>query len=240
MARGLLIRGMLSGVLAAFLAVLFARIFAEPQMDLAIGFEAGRAAMAHAMAEPEEVSRATQKGIGLLTAVVLYGGAVGGIFSLVFAVIYGRVAQIGPRSLALLLSFAAFLAIAVVPALKDPANPPAVGFHETVGIRTAAYFIMIGCSLAFLVLSVRFARLSTPRIGSFNGALLGAAVYVVSIAMACFLLPVINEVPPAFPAVVLWNFRVAALATQALLWSTIGISFGLLSERLIKAANSRR
>lgn len=240
MARGLLIRGMLAGVLAAIIAILFARIFAEPQIDLAIAFEASRAAAAHAMAEPAVVSRATQKGLGLLTAVVFYGAAVGGIFSLVFAAAYGRLAQIGPRSLALLLAFAAFLAIVIVPTLKYPANPPAIGLPETIGMRTLAYFTMVTCSLAFLALSIRFARLSAPRIGSFNGALFGSAIYLVSIACAFALLPTINEVPQAFPAVVLWNFRVASIATQALIWSTIGLSFGLLAEHYMLTTNSQR
>lgn len=240
MARGLLIRGMLAGILAAVIAVLFARVFAEPQIDLAIQFEASRAVAAHAMTEPEVVGRATQKGIGLLTAVVVYGAAVGGIFSLVFTFMYGRLWQIGPRLLALLLAFAAFLAIAIVPTLKYPANPPAVGLPETIGIRTGAYFTMVACSLAFLVLSVRFARQSASRIGSFNGALIGAAAYVGSIALTLSLLPAINEVPPTFPAIVLWNFRVASIGTQALLWTTIGLSFGFLAERFLLAAARQR
>ncbi|WP_254557534.1 CbtA family protein, partial [Salmonella enterica] len=81
---------------------------------------------------------------GLFTALALYGAAVGGIFSLVFAYGYGRFGRIGPRSFALLLAGLAFLLIVIVPGIKYPQTPPAVGQHETVGIRTAAYFMMIG------------------------------------------------------------------------------------------------
>src|ERR1700740_74592 len=99
MTKDLLWRGMLVGILAAMLATLFARVVAEPQIDRAIGVEETH--KAHDMMamgsmpahehEEELVSRETQKSAGLLTALVLYGAAVGGIFSLVFAYGYGRI-----------------------------------------------------------------------------------------------------------------------------------------------------
>lgn len=238
MARNLLIRGMFAGVIAAVLATLFARLFAEPQVDLAIAFESGHAAMAHAMnaaPEPELVSRVTQKGLGLLTAVILYGAAVGGLFALAFALAYGRVGQIGPRSLALLLAAGAFIAVALVPALKYPATPPAVGLHETVGFRTLAYFAMIGSSLAALVLSIKAARGLAGRLGGFDAMLAGAALYVAVVVAAQLALPAIDEVPGDFPAVLLWTFRVASLGMQALLWAVIGLVFGALAERQLRA-----
>jgi predicted cobalt transporter CbtA len=53
-------------------------------------------------------------------------------------------------------------------------------------------------------------------------------------------LPVINEVPAAFPAVLLWKFRVAAIGMQVILWTTIGLLFGALAERLQRAASTGR
>lgn len=44
--------------------------------------------------EPELVSRHTQAGIGLLTGVVTYGAAFGGLFALTFASAYGRVGRL--------------------------------------------------------------------------------------------------------------------------------------------------
>jgi predicted cobalt transporter CbtA len=240
MTRELLIRGMLAGVFAAILAVLFARILAEPQVDLAIAFEASHhASMHHAAAaapEPELVSRATQKGLGLLTAVGLYGAAVGGIFALVFAVVYGRIGSIGPRSLALLLALGAFLAIALVPALKYPPTPPAVGQHETVAFRTIAYFAMIAFSVVALILSIKLGTRIVARAGMLNGILLGAGGYVMLVSLLQFVLPPINEVPAGFPAVVLWNFRIAAIAMQAVLWAMIGLSFGAMADRVLRRA----
>ena len=250
MARDLLIRGMLAGILAAFIVTLFARMVAEPQVDLAIAFEASHEQAehnhtGHAMAmpvapEPELVSRATQKGIGLLTATTLYGAAVGGIFSLVFAVIYGRVGRLGPRSLSLLMAIGAFIAIALVPALKYPATPPAVGQHETVVFRTLTYFSMIALSIVALVIATKIGRAIAARTGPFNAMLIAAAAYIGIIVAVQFVLPAINEVPADFPAVVLWRFRIASLGVQAVLWVAIGISFGAMAERVLRKSAASR
>jgi hypothetical protein len=249
MARSLLIRGMSVGVIAALLVMLFARVIAEPQVDLAIAFEARQEAHAaslapdHIMAadEPEIVSRGTQKGLGLLTALGLYGAAMGGIFSLVFAASYGRLGTaIGPRTLSLLLASGAFLAIALVPALKYPPTPPAVGLHETVAFRTLVYFAMIALSLASLVMAIRTGRGLAARIGVFNAVLAAAGLYVLAMIVVQLTLPVVDEVPADFPATVLWQFRIASLGMQAILWSVIGIGFGALAETLLRAQQSRR
>lgn len=241
MAKTLLWRGMLAGILAALLATMVARTVAEPQIDLAIGYEESHAV--HAMVahhdapvpvEEELVSRDTQKGAGLFTALALYGAAVGGMFALIFAYGYGRVGRLGPRSFALLLAALAFLLIVIVPSLKYPQTPPAVGWHETVGIRTGAYFMMIGLSIAsaLIAANIRTALLRSRR--GIDATLLAAASYALLVGIGQFLLPAINEVPDDFPAVLLWNFRIASIASQFVLWATIGIAFGLLAERALK------
>jgi Probable cobalt transporter subunit (CbtA) len=53
----------------------------------------------------------------------------------------------------------------------------------------------------------------------------------VAIAIVQYVLPEINEVPEQFSAIVLWRFRVAALGIQVVLWTTIGLLFGVLTER---------
>jgi len=241
----LLWRGMLAGVIAALFAFVFARVFAEPQVDLAIAYEASHeqvemAHMAHGAVttptapEPELVTRSTQKGLGLLTAVTLYGAAVGGIFALVFAYAYGRWARLSPRVLALVLAGAAFVAITLVPALKYPPTPPAVGQHETVALRTAAFFLMIALSVISGVTALNLGRKLRVRLGALNAGFAAAGAYVVLISATQALLPRINEVPSDFPAVVLWNFRVASIGMQAVLWVMIGIGFGAMAKRVIQ------
>jgi predicted cobalt transporter CbtA len=239
MVKHLLLRGMIAGVLSALLAVLFVRVFGEPAIDLAIAFEqsheahAGMAAMGGG---PEIVSRSTQAGIGLLTAVGMYGAAIGGIFALVFSFAYGRIGRIAPRNLALLLALAGFVAIALIPALKYPSTPPAVGKHETVAFRTAAYFGMILLSVVCLAFSANMAIALRKKHGTLNAVLVMAGIYVVTVFVAGWFMPGINEVPTDFPAIVLWDFRVSSIGMQAVLWTVLGISFGLLAEPVLRNA----
>lgn len=238
MTKSLLWRGMVAGIMAALLATMFARLTAEPQIDLAIGYESAHAAhhgdapMPHE--EEELVSRATQKGTGLLTAMILYGAAVGGIFSLLFAYGYGRFGQAGPRSFALLLAGLAFLLVVIVPGIKYPQTPPAVGSHDTVGLRTAAYFAMIALSVGGAVIAsqLRAALLRSRR--GIDATLLAIGGYIALVFLGQFLLPVVNEVPADYPATLLWDFRVAAILTQMILWATIGIAFGLWAEHVMR------
>ncbi|MCI4591724.1 CbtA family protein [Sphingobium sp. BYY-5] len=234
MTKDLLWRGMLAGILAALLSTLCARVIAEPQVDLAIAYEASHAAHDMGGGEEELVSRATQKGAGLLTALTLYGAAVGGIFSLVFAYGYGRIGRMGPRSFALLLAGLAFLLVVIVPAIKYPQTPPAVGRHETVGVRTAAYFAMIVLSLGAAVIAGRLRMALSRSWRRIDAVLLAIGAYLLLVMLGQYLLPTIDEVPEHFPASLLWNFRVAAMATQLVLWATIGVAFGLSAERLLQ------
>jgi hypothetical protein len=115
MARALLIRGMLADGLAGLLACGFAWIFGEPQVDVAIGFEQHMHAAAGEASQPEIVSRAVQSTAGLLTSILVYGCALGGIFSLVFAYAYGRFGSLDPRATAATLAAAGFLTLILVP-----------------------------------------------------------------------------------------------------------------------------
>ena len=124
-----------------------------------------------------------------------------------------------------------FVAVYLVPNLKYPANPPAVGEPETIGIRTALYFVMIAISLAAMIASLAIKRLLVARFGEWNSNLLVAACYIVLVGIAALLLPAVNEVPEQFPAVVLWNFRVASIGAQLIMWATLGLLFGALSQR---------
>jgi predicted cobalt transporter CbtA len=239
LARDLLVRGMLAGLLAALLAVLFARLVGEPQVDLAITFEDAHARAMGMAQDAELVSRAVQKSLGLLTAIVLYGSALGGLFSIIFTLCYGRVAVLGPRTLALLLAIAAFAAVTLAPALKYPPNPPGVGLPGTIDYRTQTYFAMLVFSVVGLLIAGFAGRKLMPRFGVLNGVLAAVGAYILIVAGLILAMPTINEVPSDFPANVLWNFRIASLGIQVVLWSAIGVIFGLLAEHRLRAAHRR-
>jgi len=71
------------------------------------------------------------------------------------------------------------------------------------------------------------------RLGTWNAVIAAAAVYVVVVAIAGYVMPPVNEVPAAFSAVVLWNFRLASLGMQVILWTTLGLGFGALAAHTL-------
>ena len=228
----LLLRGMLAGLLAGFLAFGFAKVFGEPQVDRAIGFEEQMSKAQGAPEEPELVSREVQASIGLFTGVAVVGTAMGGLFALAFAFFNGRLlVDLSPRTATIIIAALGFLAIYLVPNLKYPANPPAVGSPETIGYRTQLYFGMIVFSLAALAIAISAGRQFFAQVGGWNVIMIGAGVYIVLTGLAGYFLPPINEVPNGFPADLLWKFRVDSLAIQGILWMAIAIIFGMLVER---------
>jgi predicted cobalt transporter CbtA len=230
MVRTLLVRGMIAGLCAGVIAGGFAEIVGEPQVDRAITFEA-----AHAdAAEPhhhEPVSRGVQKTLGLFTALAVYGASFGGLFALAFAAVFRRVGRAGAMVTAVWLAAAVFVAVILVPFLKYPANPPAVGDPDTIGSRTELYFSMVAISVLSAVAALRLARQAAARWGQSVAPLVGVAAFLALVIAAGLALPGVDEVPRDFPATTLWHFRVASLGTQVVLWSSLGLLFGAAAQR---------
>lgn len=244
----LLMRGMIVGIIAAFVAFAFARTFGEPQVDLAIAFEdqmnalAAPAADATAAPPAEEapvVTRDTQAGLGLLIGILGYGMAIGGMFSLVFALAYGRLGTLGARGTSALLALAAFVATALVPQLKYPANPPAVGFDDTIAARTTLYFLLLAISIAAMVVMLVVARRLWDQRGGWAASITAGAVWVAIIVLAFIALPAINEMPEGFDPLVIWHFRVVSLGIHLILWLVVGLVFGAVAERFLESRPQR-
>jgi hypothetical protein len=239
MIRQLLVRGMLVGLAAGLLAFPVAYALGEPPVQAAIDFEEAHAAPG-AAAEPEVVSRGTQRTAGLLTGLVVMGVALGGLFALVFAWAYGRIGPYGARLTAALLALGAYLTIVVVPFTKYPANPPATGVPETIGSRTALFVAMISISIVAAVAASRIRRELLPRLGDWSAAIAAVASFVALVVVAQLVLPAVDEIPAGFPADVMWEFRLASLAISATLWAAIGLGFGAAAERVLAAQSGQR
>jgi Probable cobalt transporter subunit (CbtA) len=236
----LILRGFILGIVAGLLAFGWAKVFGEPSVEAAVQFESAQddARRATVIAagrqpepeEPEIFSRTVQSGIGLLTGVVVVGAGLGCMFAILFAFANGRIGSLGPGPTSVLIAFYGLVSVYVVPALKYPANPPSIGQPETIKYRTGLYFLMMAISVASTLGALLLQRRLAPRHGGWNGSLIAVGAYLVVIAASFVLLPGINEVPAGFPAVTLWNFRLASLGLQTVLWGGIGVLFGYVAE----------
>lgn len=269
MEKRIILRGVLVGALAGLLAFVFARIFAEPQIQAAIDYESGRDAAQAVLDKaaglpveppgPDIFSRTIQANLGIGAGMILFGVAMGAMFAVAYAVCLGRVGNVRPRTLSLLVAGGGFLGIYLVPFVKYPANPPSIGHPDTIGPRGGLYVLMVVCSVAFLLGAVWLGRRLRRRFGTWNAVLLSGAAFVVAIGVVMALLPSLGElaanvrdyghqatetplplrnaagtiVYPGFPADVLFNFRFYSIAAQLILWATIGLAFAPLAERLL-------
>jgi hypothetical protein len=243
----LLWRGMIVGFFAGLLAFGILKTMGEPAVDKAIAFESAmdeaKAKAEHDAAvakgenpgpiveEPELVSRPVQGGIGLFTGVTTYSIAFGGLFSLAFAICYGRMGNWSPRVTAALLALSGFLAVYAVPILKYPANPPSIGNPDTIGLRTAIYFGMILLSLGSMIAAWNVRNRLMEHLGAWNATIVAAVVFLVAVVIFALVMPPLDETPEGFPAVVLWQFRMASLGAQAIIWTVLGLGFGAWVER---------
>jgi hypothetical protein len=269
MVRKLILRGALAGGIAGLLAFVFARIFAEPQIDKAISYESGRDA-AQALLDkaaglpapppgPDIFSRTIQSTVGVGTGMIFFGIAMGLLFAVAYSLCLGRVGNLRPRPLALLVAAGGFLGVYLVPFIKYPANPPSIGHPETIRDRGGLYLLMMVCSVAFLILAVWLGQRLRDRYGNWNASLLAGTFFVIAAGLLMVALPSLGhlaynvqhfgnhatETPlplvnahgtvvyPGFPADVLFTFRFLSVAAQLILWTTIALCFAPLAERVL-------
>jgi len=233
MLRNLLLCGLLAGLCGGLLATGFARVVGETQINQAIAFEDSQYKAQGLPPEKPVVSRSLQSSLGLLTAAVVYGLALGGLFALAFAAAYGRIGRASPARTSILMAAGAFVVLYLVPFIKYPANPPSVGDPDTITKRTALYLIMILISLLAAIAAVRLRKVLSERWSGTTATLVAGFGFLLVVVVAGALLPPINEVPKTFPAVTLFRFREASLGMQLVIWTTIGLVFAATAERVM-------
>lgn len=231
MVRTLLVRGMLAGLAAAVCAWVFAYLVGEPALDGGIAYEDMLAAASGEAGGEAMVGRGVQSTVGLLVALLIYGVAIGGIFALVFAGVYGRIGRLSGRATSAVLALVGYVVVVLVPFLKYPSNPPASSADDTIGLRTGTFVLMLALSIAVAVAAVVAGRRLVARFGAWNGVLLAVLGYVVVMGVIGALLPTVAETPADFPAVVLYDFRLSTLGLHLVLWAVLGLLFGALVDR---------
>ena len=220
------VRGAVSGAVAGLLTSVAAYFFLEPTLSAAIALEG-----------PSDgegpVSRQTQKLLGMQLGFVFAGLALGLLFAVAYRVLPSR-ADAWQRSLGL--AAGGFAALALIPQLRYPANPPGVGDPETIAGRTSGYLLAV--MLGVVVVSGAYAALRALRDRGVSApvrhsAVAGMAVLAVAIGFA--LLPD-NTDPVGAPAELVWQFRIRSIGLLALLYAGLGAFFAFLTLRTSNTA----
>ncbi|MFJ5696068.1 CbtA family protein [Arthrobacter sp. NPDC093125] len=241
--RSSVLRGLLAGLIAGLLAGGVAYFTGESLVDQAIAIEEAGAAThshdstaaghSHGTEDGPLISREGQRA-GLFLATSLTGGSFGVLLGIVWFPLSRKLGH-GSTTLSVLpLAGAGWTAIAAVPWLLVPPNPPAVGATETIDYRTNLWVIAVLLGLAAVITWFVVRRWEESRPGSsvvlkVLPGLTAAAIVIVGWQ----LLPDSGTDYNGFPADLLWNFRLASAATQLTLWLVLGVAFQFLLERKV-------
>ena len=239
--RSIALRGVAAGAVAGVASALVQLLVTEIPIRAALAVEAAREASGdghgHSHGGEELVGRGTQV-VGGMLGVVIVGVAVGLVFATAYALSKRWFAAGTPFTRSFAFGAAVFGAVALLPWLKYPANPPAVGDPETVDHRTALYLGVVVAGLVIVwgasLLADRLREQSQPVRTTAVLLAVTAAVAVVLLAFPAS--P--DTIPADMPVAVLWQFRLSSLAQLATLYVGIGVVFGLLVDPATRRAKT--
>lgn len=129
--------------------------------------------------------------------------------------------------------------MALVPTLTSPPTPPAVGDPGTIGARSGWYLVAISIALAGVVVLwwlASWLRSSTSLGAPARQAMVGLGA-LVAVAALMLALPLPQD-PIEIPGRLLWEFRLASMGTQLLLWAGIAGVNGRLWQRATTPASA--
>ena len=230
-----LTRALAAGAVAGVLMGAYMYLVVEPTVDEAIELEGMLAASepveAGAVDDPPLFDRDEQTAGGV-AANVIYALIVSCIFGTVFARVRHRLPGATDLARSVWLAVVAFGAVALLPAIKYPANPPAVGDPDTVDERTVQYLGLIVVSLVVTVVLFRVGRALGQRVGRSTQTVAVSAITVVAFGVVLAALPgTPDAIGPDVPAALVWDFRLRSIGGLALLWGALGLGLGWLLDR---------
>ena len=222
-----------AGLAAGALSGAWYVLVTERTIAPALAIEDARVAMGTAGHDDAMVTRTTQI-IGGVIGAMIGGLLIAVILAAVFAGVRHRLPARSDFGRLVVLSAVGFAVFALLPALKLPANPPAVGDPDTVGARTAIYggLLAAGLVIAMLVAAV-VSALRSHEVSPPVTVIAAVVVAIVLVALVVILFPGSPDaIPDDVSATVVWDFRLASLGQLAVLWATLGLVGGTLVERL--------
>ena len=231
-------RGVVAGLAGGAASALFLLLVGERTIGDAIRLEEK-----HGGGGQELFTRGTQVFGGAL-GVILVSVALGVVFAITFAAVRHRLPGRNDWQRSIVWAATAFVLVYLVPFVKYPPNPPAVGDPETIDERTILYFVVVAWSIGAAFLAVRLGvwlrrRQYTDPVRQSTVAV----TWIVLVAIGFMMLPGSPDAVTA-PATLIWRFRIASAGGALVLWGVTGVVFGLMSltaaRRTERAQNESR
>ena len=222
-----------SGAIAGIVLGLINQAIVEPFIDKAISIETQRHMTRGESIDTAQQSqyRVWQKG-GEVVAAAMYGISLSALFGIVF--VYSRHSLPGftSKKKALFLAAIMFFVIFLIPALKYPANPPAVGNPSTIYYRETLYVGFIALSgFSALALALSYSKLNTYLLERKMTVLLIVPLIYAVIMISAYIAFPPNPDKVTIPANLMISFRIASVFTIGLFWGVLGMIVGLFWDR---------
>ena len=227
---------LLAGAIAGTILGAINQVAVEPYIDYAVELEMQNTNQSNQIISPAEFTayRLWQRGGEMLAGTIL-GLSIGSLFGIVFAYTHNSVPGSNNKKKALIVAGIMWFVLFLIPALKYPANPPAVGDPETIYYRQSLY-------VAFLVIS-GFSALGLAFLYRKMGALnikkaIIPAAYAAIISGAYLAMPA-NPDPINAPTDLVMGFRITSAITISVFWGLLGVIFGTFWDKLNPSKTAR-
>jgi predicted cobalt transporter CbtA len=230
---------LLAGAIAGTILGAINQVVVEPYIDHAIELEMLQqnttAQSGQVITNPAEFAayRFWQKG-GEIIAGTILGLSIGSLYGIVFAYTRGSISGTNNnKKKALIVAGIMWLVLFLMPALKYPPNPPAVGNPETIYYRQSLYVAFLAISgfsalgLAFLYRKMMVASSNNTKK---KAIIIPSAVYAAIMAGAYLAMPA-NPDPINAPIDLVIGFRITSAITISMFWAVLGVIFGALWDK---------
>ena len=227
---------LLAGAIAGTILGAINQVAVEPYIDYAVELEMQNTNQSSQIINPAEFTayRLWQRGGEMLAGTIL-GLSIGSLFGIVFAYTHNSVPGSNNKKKALIVAGIMWFVLFLIPALKYPANPPAVGDPETLYYRQSLYVAFLAIS-GFSALGLAFLY---RKMGALNikKAIIPAA-YAAIISGAYLAMPA-NPDPINAPMDLVMGFRITSAITISMFWGLLGVIFGTFWDKLNPSETAR-
>jgi hypothetical protein len=223
-----IIISLLSGILAGLILAGVNLFVVEPYIDQAIGIEVNNSIASGEVIDQNELNtyRVWQKE-GTFAAGAFLGLTYGAIFGIVYVVARKLLPTSDDRKKAIILAAVLCLALYIIPFIKYPANPPAVGDPETIGLRENLY---VGYQLASGLIAFGLSMLWYKFGKISNIKFIIPVSYVGLIAFIYTIFPA-NPDEISISMELVNTFRAVTVTTMIMFWIALGAIFGTIWHR---------
>ena len=219
----------LAGAIAGTILGAMNQAAVEPFIERAIELETQNTAQSGQIINPTEFAayRLWQRG-GEIAAGTVLGLSIGSLFGIVFAYARSSVPGSNNKKKGLIVAGIMWFTLFLMPVLKYPANPPAVGDPETIYYRQTLYLAFLAISgFSALGLALLYRKMGSLRT---KKAIIPAA-YGAIIVGAYLAMPA-NPDPLNAPMDLVIGFRITSAITISMFWCLLGFIFGAFWDKL--------